>query len=124
MLEIVPLAGRRCFRQGRYGTIADVNDETHLVEIDWDERKSEDSAGDLYPLNEIKVLPTLEGISEGSWVSSANPSQPAYNYRGLVKEVRPKDRQIVIHWHETNKTSIHPVESLRLIRASQQKGDR
>lgn len=118
MLEIVPLAGRRCFRQGRYGTIADVNDETHLLEIDWDERKSEDSAGDLYPLNEIRVLPTIEGISEGTWVSSSNPNQPSYNYRGLVKEVRPKDKEVVIHWYETNKTSIHPVDSLRLIRAS------
>lgn len=115
LLDRVPRIGRRCSYQGRLGTIEDI--EGNEAEINWDERKAEDSAGDRYPLRGIEVLPTLDGIAKGSWVSWANPKEEAYNYQGQVVEVSPRTGIAVVHWRNTNKTKQHPVMALRLIRA-------
>lgn len=115
LLDRVPLIGRRVFYQGRYGTIEDIEDDAS--EIGWDERRADDLGGDRYPLKTLTVLPTVEGIAEGSIVSWDAPNNGAYSAQGKVLEVHPRTSQAKVKWMNTSKVKLYPVSLLRLVRA-------
>jgi len=86
--------------------------------IDWDFALESDTPDDIYNLQDIEILPTIEGIAEGSNVSWFDPSKPAYSYHGIIQEIHPQTNEASVFWQEMNKVKREPIAGLRLIRLS------